>query len=167
MNSGLTQLGKWHSTLFRGEISSSSKTKSQVLTLLTLCLGTSALLAPAQAAFGATTEQIKSEESEHWVCVKEGNRLLCDLEANATEQSRFGALANNSLKSSTANVLPQLLTSSQQDFLANNFLWLSYLLPGGLALGLFMYDKYSGYRLAVLKEQINTLEKLWKQSTQP
>ena len=72
---------------------------------------------------------------------------------------------SESLNSSTAS--GQLLTSTQQAMIADNLLWLAYLLPAGLLLRLFLSDRYSEYRESVLKEQIKTLEKLWQHSTEP
>jgi hypothetical protein len=69
-------------------------------------------------------------------------------------------------KPSSANVVPQVLSPAQQKSIANIALWIGYLLPCGACLGIFLYDKYSAYRSAILKEQIEMLERLWKQTHQ-
>lgn len=150
MNLDFRQLGSKHLTLCR-DINLSSKTK-EVFTLLTLCLTALAGVTSIQAA-SATTDG-----SQHLVCVKSGQHFICEPEAQTNQE-----LATNN-DSEIKGTIAQPLNSAQQDFLANNFLWLSYLLPGGLALGLFLHDRYAGYRTAVLSAQIQTLERLWKHS---
>lgn len=163
--------------LSRSDSSSSSAAKSKLFNLLTVCLAASGLLAPAQAAFGyEADQQIQGKEVQHLVCVKQGQQLLCNVEASPdgesdreltqSQGSVQDAKATGSPKAYTATVVPQLITPTQQAFIGNALLGLSYLVPCGLVLGLFMYDKYSAYRLAVLNEQVERLEKLWKQSTQ-
>lgn len=141
-----------------------SAMKFKLFNLLTVCLATSGLLAPAQAAFGY------SEEPQHLVCVKEAQHLLCEVETSR-ERDRSSApnqgagkeaKATESLKSSNVTVVPPLLTPAQLGSIANILIWFSYLVPCGLVLGIFLYDKYCVYRAAVLNEQIETLERLWQ-----
>jgi hypothetical protein len=154
--------------------------KSQLFNLLTLGLATSGLLAPG-AAFGYTGErQISSEEAQHLVCVPQGQRLLCDVEkkedspgASWTRESAGNQVSENeanptqSLKSSTLTVVPPLLTPAQQGTIADILLGFTYfVLPCGLALAIFWHDKYSAYRTAAIEEQIELLERLWKQSSE-
>jgi hypothetical protein len=183
--------------LSRRGIASNSPRKSKLFNLLTVCLATSGLLAPAQAAVGnCVKEQISLEQAQHLVCVKEGEHFLCDVEnssdrdslrdsgtssrwathrfeaANASQESAPNqeavkeAEATKSLKSSTVPVVGQLLTPAQQGSIANILIGFAYFVPCGLGLGIFLYDKYCAYRAAVIKEQIEILERLWKQSTQ-
>lgn len=77
------------------------------------------------------------------------------------------AKAAVNLKSSTVNAVPPLLSPAQQTSIANILLWFGYLLPCGVCLGIFLYDKYCAYRSALLKQQIEILERMWQQSTQP
>ena len=189
---GLTGAGcRLNSQSSKSGIDSKSVIKFRLFNLLTVCLATSGLLAPGQAAFGHSVKrQINLEEAQHLVCVKEGEHLLCDIDtssqrnslgeshaANAPSYANTsqewtpsqevvgGAKATESLKSSTVAVVPQLLTPAQQGSIANILLGFGYLLPCGTCLGIFLYDKYCGYRVAVLNKQIESLERLWKQST--
>ena len=169
MTLGLTQVRDRQSSLAsRSDTSLRAATKSPLFHLLAVCVAASGLLASAQAAFAQSVEhQTNREEAQHLLCVKQGEHLLCDVEPNPeSDNAAKDAQTSQSLKSSTATVTPQLLTPVQQKFIENTLLGLSYLLPCGLLLGLFLYDKYSDYRLAVLNQQIEHLEKLWKQSTQ-
>ncbi len=149
--------------------------KCQPFYLLTVCIAVSGgLLIPSQAAFSHSVErQLNLEQAQHLVCRKEGQHFLCNVE-NREERNR--ELANQDavkriqssekLKSSTVNVVPQLLTSDQQRGIVNILLGLGFLIPCGALLGIFLYDKYCAYRSAVLREQIELLERLWKQTSQ-
>jgi hypothetical protein len=175
---GLTEArDRRFSPLSRSDSSSSSAAKSKLLNLLTVCLAASGLLVPAQAAFGHDANQRSDgKDVQHLVCVKQGQQLLCDVQTSPDGDERSeltqsqgsvqDAKATQSPKSNTALVVPQLITPAQQAFIENILLGLSYFLPCGLVLGLFLYDKYSAYRLAVLDEQVERLEKLWQKSTQ-
>ncbi|MCD8485369.1 MAG: hypothetical protein LRZ84_01120 [Desertifilum sp.] len=44
---------------------------------------------------------------------------------------------------------------------------LAYSLPVGGFLGVLLYDRYCQYRAAVLREQIQRLERAWQQSIYP
>ena len=174
------------------DIDSKSVIKITLFNLLTVCLATSGWLASGSAAWGEGVErQINVEEAQHLIGVKEGNHLLCDVEtssqikslghspaanapsyANTSQKSLPSqgvvgeAKANESLASSTLTVMPQLLNPAQQGSIANILLGVGYLLPCGICLGIFVYDKYCAYRVTVLNKQIESLEKVWEQSTQ-
>ncbi len=62
--------------------------------------------------------------------------------------------------------ITQLLSSEQQRVIVNILLGFGFLVPCGGLLGIFLYDKYCTYRSAVLKEQIELLERLWQQMSQ-
>jgi hypothetical protein len=158
MNLSLIRIINKNSILCK-DISLISSKKSQVLTCLTVCLAASALLTSTQAAVAATTDQL-----QHLICVKSGQQLICN---EANPHQNLAAKNHQENLKSRLNLVPQLFTSTQQDFLANNLLWLSYLLPASLALGLFLSDRYAGYRMAVLNQQIQTLEKLWQHGVDP
>lgn len=177
-------------------IDSKSVIKFTLFNLLTVCLATSGWLVSGSAAWGHSVErQINVEEAKHLICVKEGKHLLCDFETisqlNSLEHSHAAntpsyantsqeplpnqkvggeAKANERLTSSTSSstvtVVPQILTSAQQESIANMLLGFGYLLPCGICLGIFLYDKYCAYRVTVLNKQIESLEKVWEQSTQ-
>jgi hypothetical protein len=150
--------------------------KFKLFNILTICLATSGLLALAIAAFGHNVgRKINVESAEHLVCLKEEQHLLCGVEKSRQPDKKEAgnqaavklAKVPVPLKSSTVTVVGQLLSPAQQHTIANMILGFSYLvLPCGLALGIFLYDKYFIYRSAVLNEQIEFLERLWKQSTE-
>jgi hypothetical protein len=61
-------------------------------------------------------------------------------------------------------VQPQVLTSTQQEWISNLLIGMAYLLPVGLGLGIFMYDRYMRYRATLLQHHIETLERIWQQN---
>ena len=144
--------------------------KFKFFNLLLICLATSGGLAPSQATFAQSVErQINVEQPQHLVRVKEGQHLLYDRnrESQSVNQATVKEVkAVVDPKPSSANVVPQVLSPAQQKSIANIALWIGYLLPCGACLGIFLYDKYSAYRSAILKEQIEMLERLWKQTHQ-
>jgi len=150
--------------------------KFKLFNILTICLATSGLLALATATFGQNVgRKINVESAQPLVCVKEEQHLLCDVEKSRQPDKKEAgnqaavklAQVPVPLKSSTVTAVGQLLSPAQQKTIANMILGFSYLvLPCGLALGIFLYDKYFVYRSAVLNEQIEFLERLWKQSTE-
>lgn len=144
MNIGFRQLSCRQSALCKDI---RANTKSQVFTFLTVCLAASALFTPTQSAVAAATNG-----TQHLICIKSGEHLICD-EANTKNPNQ--ELASN-------NSIAQPFNSTQQDFLAKNLLWLSYMLPGSLILVMFLHESYAGYRSAVLSEQIQALERVWK-----
>ncbi len=163
----LRQFGNWHSPVLRQNTSSSLKTTSKIFNLLTVCVAATAFLAPTQGAFAAT-RQINSEEAQHLMCVKQGQHLLCDVEAKTKQELAATSIQKDQLNQSLNSSQVQPWTDSQQGMIANQLLWLSYLLPGGLLLRIFLSERYSDYRESVLNKHIKTLEKLWKQhSTEP
>ncbi|HEY9674838.1 MAG TPA: hypothetical protein V6D11_25585 [Waterburya sp.] len=149
--------------------------KCQPFYLLTVCIAISGgLLIPSKAALSHSVErQGNREQAQHLVCTKEGEHFLCNVEKRG-ERDRESANQNavkkiqssDKLKSSTVNVAPQLLSSEQQRVIVNILLGIGFLIPCGALLGICLYDKYCAYRSAVLKEQIELLERLWKQTSQ-
>ena len=148
--------------------------KFKLFNVLAVCLATLGGLAASQAAYGYSVKgQINLEQLQHLVCVKEGQHLLCDMDKSGerdSESAHQGAVkevkAAQSLKSSTVNIVPQLLSPVQQKSMANIVLWISYLVPCSTCLGIFLYDKHSAYRSTLINEQIKMLESIWEQNSQ-
>lgn len=107
--------------------------------ILTLCIAASGCLAIAPAAFSQSAAE------------NPGN----DLEVGVPE----------SLKVTSIKTVPPKLSSAELELISNVLLgFLYFVLPIGIGLGIFLYDKYSSYRSAVLAQQITILERLWMQS---
>lgn len=150
--------------------------KLKPFNLITVFLATSGLLVPAQVAFGRSLAQTNLEEAQHLVCIKQGQHFLCDVEksgqhdrvSDSVPAARERQAADKEVKptqsgESTDTVVPQLLSSTQQETIANILIGFIYLvLPCGLGLGIFLYNKYRVHRAAIIQEQIELLEKLWQ-----
>lgn len=142
---------------------------AKFLFLLVICLTTPGLLAATQTVTvaGDTNSQMEAEAALHLVCVKEAQHFVCQPQkpiqpGDALEQSQ----RNTGIIKVTATVVPQLLSPAQQELISDVLLGLTYLLPIGAGLGIFMYSKYASYRSTFLKRQVETLERIWQQSHQ-
>lgn len=144
--------------------------KFKPFSLVTVCLAASGCLAIASAAFAQSVKlHIDGEGVQHLTCVKDAQGLMCKTEerdselAGNPEDVKDGA--SESLKASTIKTVPQILSSAQLEFISNVLLgFLYFVLPTGIGLGIFLHDKYSSYRNAILDQQITILERLWTQS---
>lgn len=132
---------------------------------LAACLAASGLLACASASAASVEPLLDAEQVQHLSCVKQGERLLCEVEKTSDRASAPNQAAE-SLKSSTVTINLQMLTPQEQESLANILLWLTYLILGGACVGVVLYDKYCLDRATALTQKIEVLEKLWKQTSQ-
>ncbi|MBD2003969.1 hypothetical protein [Funiculus sociatus] len=135
------------------------------LNFLAACLAAWGLLACASASAASVEPVLDAEQVQHLSCVKQGERLLCEVEKTSDRASAPNQ-APESLKSSTVTINLQMLTPQEQESLANILLWLTYLIPSGACVGILLYDKYCLHRTTALNQKIEVLEKLWKQTTQ-
>lgn len=135
--------------------------KYKFFSLLPVCLAASGCLAIAPIALGQSLEEV-----QHLTCVKDAQGLMCKTEERDSEPVRnpgngLKAGVPESLKVSTI-AAPQLITSAQLEFISNVLLgFLYFVLPTGIGLAIYMHDKYSSYRSAMLEKQIEILERLW------
>lgn len=128
--------------------------------LLTLCLATLGLLTIATTTGQATESQQETEPEAalQLVCTQQADHFICD--------PASGELPTSTHSSSiTATIVPQFFTSTEQSVISDVLLGVTYLLPLGLGLGIFLYDRYANYRTTLLKQQINILERIWQRST--
>jgi hypothetical protein len=137
--------------------------KVKLLNVLTVCLVTLAVLSPGLVVFSLVwirhTEFVKTQKLEF-----AANKI------NPTNTTLFTTTTNQNLEAphvstqvSDQNIVNQLLTAEQYQ-LAVLLQWFILLTPVFIGLGIIVYDRYLIYRAAVLKEQIEMLEKLWQQS---
>lgn len=126
--------------------------KFKPFSLLTVCLAASGCLAIAPTAFGQSPEQhINGENVQHLTCVKDAQGLMCKTEERDSEPA-----------GNPGNVM---ISSAQLELISNVLLgFLYFVLPTGIGLAIFLHDKYSSYRSAILDKQIEILERLWMQS---
>lgn len=138
--------------------------KVKLLHVLTVCLVTLAVLSPGLVVFSIVWEQ-------HIQLLKTQN-LACELNNNNPDKAGLSTQKNNinsvqyqgSKPFSDCNAVNQVLTATEQYKLATILQWFILLTPICVGLGIIVYDRYLVYRAAVLKEQIEMLERLWQQS---
>lgn len=137
--------------------------KAKVLNVLTVCVFTLAVLSPGVVVFGIVWER-------HLELVKSQN-LACKV--NKTTSRDTPKLAprtegthspQTNIQSSDRNVIHQMLTVAEQYKFATILQWLFLLTPICIGLGILFYDRYLVHRAAVLREQVEMLERLWQQS---
>ena len=129
--------------------------------LLTVCLATSALLAPVQKAFGAgLAARMNGEKIQHLVCVKDTQHSLqCQV-----ENSQHEAIKSNKSMPAPVAISTQQSSIAQINQYENiNPIEVLLLLVcvGSISSGLFLYIKYRNDRAAVLRRDIEVLERLW------
>lgn len=136
--------------------------KAKLLNVLTVCVITLAVLSPEIVVFGIIWERhlelVKSQNLAHEV-----NNTSANAPALAPQTEGTHSPQTN-IQSSDRNVLHQMLTVAEQYKFATILQWFFLLTPICIGLGILFYDRYLVHRAAVLKEQVEMLERLWQQS---
>ncbi|MEH1825121.1 MAG: hypothetical protein V7L22_07095 [Nostoc sp.] len=136
--------------------------KAKLLNVLTVCIVTLAVLSPELVVFGIIWERhlelVKSQNLVYQV-----NHTTTDAPALAPQTEGTHSPQTN-IQSSDRNVVHQMLTVAEQYKFATILQWFFLLTPICVGLGILFYDRYLVHRAAVLKEQVEMLERLWQQS---
>ncbi|MEH2424320.1 MAG: hypothetical protein V7K48_26445 [Nostoc sp.] len=136
--------------------------KAKLLNVLTVCVVTLAVLSPELVVFGIVWERhLELVKSQNLAC--EVNKTSANTPALAP-QTEGTHSPQTSIQSSDRNVVYQMLTVAEQYKFATILQWFFLLTPIFVGLGILFYDRYLVYRAAVLKEQVEMLERLWQQS---
>ena len=136
--------------------------KAKLLNLLTFCVVTLVVLSPGVVVFGIVWER-------HLELVK-SQTLACEVNKTSRNAPILAPLIEGthspqtSIKSSDRNVIHQMLTVAEQYKFATILQWFFLLTPICVGLGILFYDRYLVHRAAVLKEQVEMLERLWQHS---
>ncbi|MBW4554908.1 MAG: hypothetical protein KME59_03030 [Trichormus sp. ATA11-4-KO1] len=133
--------------------------KVKLLNVLTVCLVTLVVISPGLVVFsivwGRHLELVKMQNS---VCefnkISTSNNVLIPQTAN-TNLSQY----QTSIKISDRNVV-----NSLQYKVVAILQWFALITPIFVGLGIIVYDRYLVYRAAILKEQVEMLERVWQQS---
>jgi len=137
--------------------------KAKLLNVLTVCLVTLAVLSPGLVVFSVVwvrhIEFVKTQKLPFEV--NKINPANTTLSTTNTTQNLYQPQVSTQL--SDQNIVNQLLTTEQYQ-LAVILQWFILLTPVLIGLGIIVYDRYLIYRAAVLKAQIEMLERLWQQS---
>ncbi|MEH2105411.1 hypothetical protein [Nostoc sp.] len=136
--------------------------KAKLLNVLTVCVVTLAVLSPELVVFGIIWEKhlelVRSQNLAYEV-----NNTTTDAPALASQTEGTHSPQTN-IQSSDRNVVHQMLTVAEQYKFAAILQWFFLLTPICVGLGILFYDRYLVHRAAVLKEQVEMLERLWQQS---
>jgi hypothetical protein len=146
--------------------------KVKVLNFIAVGLFTLLVISPGIVVFNIVWEK-------HLEFINMQN-LVCDIHNNYTGNSEITLpetstklsqhQTNNQMSDSKAllqadrNLVNRLLVITQQYRLASILQWFVLITPIFVGLGIIIYDRYLAYRAAILKEQVEILEKLWQQS---
>lgn len=134
--------------------------KSQLLKFITISLATSVLLAPAQEAFA---DSIKSQTKVHELESSRSNQgQLIELgEANISGKSQLFAATTQSTEATPTNSVSKTSeVSNTVGGLFVTFVFIAYILAG------LQYRKHRVHRAALLVQQIEMLERIWKMKPQ-
>ena len=138
--------------------------KVKLLNVLTVCLVTLVVLSPGLVVFSIVW-------GRHIEFVKMQN-LACEINKNSTANSALivpevaKTLSQYQTKNeiSDRNLVNRLLIAAEQYRLASILQWFVLITPIFVGLGIIVYDRYLVYRAAILKAQVEMLERLWQQS---
>ncbi|MDH6060192.1 hypothetical protein NWP17_07035 [Chrysosporum bergii ANA360D] len=138
--------------------------KVRLLNVLAVCLVTLVVVAPGVVVFSIVW-------GRHLELVKTQN-LVCELHKNNLDNSAL--LANQVSTGSSPHQTNQetahghfvnrLLTAAERYKLVTILQWFVVITPIFVGIGIIVYDRYLVYRAAILKEQVEMLEKLWQRS---
>lgn len=138
--------------------------KVKLLNVLTVCVVTLAVLSPGLVVFGVIWgRHIEFVKTQNLACefsnnTKGNNALAPQPEGTNTSQYQTNT------KLSNRPFLRQMQIDTEQYQLTTIMQWLFLFTPICIGLGIIGYDRYLVYRAAVLKEQIEMLERLWQHS---
>lgn len=136
--------------------------KLKLLKFLTVCLVTLGVLAPALLTFGLIFKQHINIQAARHLVYELSNGSQGDRHYIANRKTIESHQQIERLNACTTTLAGQLVPTEQKDLLKFIF----FVLPSGLCLAIFLYDRYCVYRTALLKEQVEMLERLWQQSMQ-
>ncbi len=135
--------------------------KAKFLNVLTVCVVTLAVLSPGLVVFGIIWERhLDLLESQNKICEINKTGVAIAL----TPQTKNTPLTQTHIQTSEHNLVNQMVTVTEQYKLGTILQWFFLLTPICVGLGIIFYDRYLVYRAAVLKEQVEMLERLWQQS---
>ncbi|MGH1392753.1 MAG: hypothetical protein ACRAVC_01775 [Trichormus sp.] len=135
--------------------------KAKLLNVLTVCLVALVVISPGLIVLSLVLEK-HTEFVRTQKLVNEVNRI-----SPVNEQA---IIINQSASSPVVTSLPphqdvhQVATIAESYKLAILIQWLIVLIPIFVGLGIIIHDRYLVYRAAILKEQVEMLERLWQQS---
>ncbi|MEA5621013.1 hypothetical protein VB711_24720 [Cronbergia sp. UHCC 0137] len=138
--------------------------KSKLLNVLIVCVVMLAVLSPGILVFNLIWgRHIELVKTQNLSCeINKINKGIHDSypQVDGANTSKYQA----TIKASNATVTEQIKSIVQEYKLATILQWLVLGTPIVVGLGIIAYDRYLVYRSAVLREQMEMLERLWQQS---
>ncbi|MFH7029128.1 MAG: hypothetical protein ACHBN1_27980 [Heteroscytonema crispum UTEX LB 1556] len=134
------------------------------LHVLTVCVVTLAVLSPELVVFDVVWgKHIELVESQQLTC--EVDKCNISKTASATqEQSTNLSQDLAGMQLSDANIVRQIMAAYEQYKITKLLEWFFLLVPICIGLGIILYDRYLVYRSAIFQQQVEMLERLWRQS---
>ncbi|WP_414566554.1 MULTISPECIES: hypothetical protein [unclassified Anabaena] len=138
--------------------------KLKLLNVLTVCLITLVVFSPGLVVFsivwGRHVEFVRMQS------------LACNLNKKTTGDTDFVSpttgkdlsQCQTNITISDRNVVNPISAAAEQYKLVTILQWFVLITPIFVGLGIIVYDRYLVYRAAILKEQVEMLERLWQQS---
>jgi hypothetical protein len=134
--------------------------KSQLLKFLTISLATSVLVAPTPEAF-ADTFQLETKVDEMTNIRSNQGQLIDSGKANISGKSQLVAATTGSNDATSKNSVSNTSeVSNTVGGLFVTFVFIAYILAG------LQYRKHRVHRAALLVQQIEMLERIWKMKPQ-
>jgi hypothetical protein len=138
--------------------------KVKLLNVLTVCLVSLVVISPGIVVFsivwGRHIEFVKMQNSS---C--ELHQIPAFNSVSITpEAGRSLSRHQKNEENFDRNLVNRLLIAAEEHKLVSILQWFVLITPIFVGLGIIIYDRYLVYRAAILKEQVEMLEKLWQQS---
>lgn len=132
--------------------------------VFTVFVITVTVISPALLVFNMVWEKhIELIKTQILACEISKNCVSINTSSLQTKAS-FDSQYQTSNQSSTLTLKNHNLTIAEQYQLAILLQWFFLLIPILFGLGIIAYDRYLVYRAAVFQEQVEMLERLWRQS---
>ncbi|MBE9049968.1 hypothetical protein IQ243_06010 [Nostocales cyanobacterium LEGE 11386] len=133
--------------------------KVKLLNVLTVCLVTLVVISPGLVVFSIVWgRHLEFVRMQNLVCEFNKNNTGDNVLLPQTASTNL-AQCQTSIKISDRNVV-----NSLQYKLVAILQWFVLITPIFVGLGIIVYDRYLVYRAAILKEQVEMLERVWQQS---
>jgi hypothetical protein len=130
---------------------------------LSLGLAASSVLI-ATAALGQPSVTQSNNRVQHLTCVEEGKHLVCDVQPEPVNHST-AAEQSDLAKTKTEHATTALINPQTDEAIANFLLGACYIgMPLSLVLAFWLYGKHDNRRAVKLKEQVELLERIWKET---
>jgi hypothetical protein len=138
--------------------------KVKLLNVLTVCLVSLVVISPGILVFsivwGRHIEFVKMQNSScelHQIPAFDSVSITPEAGRSLSPHQKNEEIFDR-------NLVNRFLIAAEEHKLVSILQWFVLITPIFVGLGIIIYDRYLVYRAAILKEQVEMLEKLWQQS---